>query len=218
MSDAGGALADAVQQFRRRFGPQFDRVFPSIAERIRTFQQLPVDRYFYEMCFCICTPQSKARAAWQVQVQLERLDFLNADIDPVPLLRDPHHYIRFHRQKAERLLWLKQHWEEVLTIITREEPVKVKRYALVQHVKGIGWKEASHFLRNIGYTNLAILDRHIVRQLADFHLLAVPRIPRGRREYEQMEALFCDFAAALRISPAHLDLFLWYTRTGQILK
>ena len=37
---------------------------------------------------------------------------------------------------------------------------------LVHNVKGIGYKEAGHFSRNIGFTqDLAILDRHILKNL-----------------------------------------------------
>src|SRR5437773_34725 len=43
---------------------------------------------------------------------------------------------------------------------------KGARAWLVREVDGLGWKEASHFLRNIGRGDgLAILDRHILRNL-----------------------------------------------------
>jgi N-glycosylase/DNA lyase len=90
---------------------------------------------------------------------------------------------------------------------------------LVNNVKGIGYKEASHFLRNIGFTqDLAILDRHILRNL--YWLGAIQDIPDSlsRRRYLQIENRMKEFSDAIRIPMAHLDLLLWYKGTGEILK
>jgi N-glycosylase/DNA lyase len=43
----------------------------------------------------------------------------------------------------------------------RDWLVKEKR------IKGLGYKEASHYLRNIGFKGYAILDKHILRSMAE---------------------------------------------------
>jgi len=90
---------------------------------------------------------------------------------------------------------------------------------LVQNVKGIGYKEASHFLRNIGFEqNLAILDRHIVRNLQ--FVGVIKKIPgslsRGR--YFDIEKKMMEFSKAVQIPMSYLDLVMWYNETGEIFK
>ena len=38
-------------------------------------------------------------------------------------------------------------------------------------IKGLGYKEASHFLRNIGFKGYAILDKHVLRCLAELKII-----------------------------------------------
>ncbi len=207
-----------ARYFWDQWGERYQQVAPTIEQRIKSFLHVPEEQYFYELCFCLCTPQSKAENALQVQQQLEALNFQFADVDPLPLLRDPRHYIRFHRQKAERLCWLKAHWQIVASGLAKAETVTAKRQFLVRTVKGLGWKEASHFLRNIGYLDVAVIDRHIVRMMAEIGILSRMVVPGSEKQYKIIEKIFCDFARAVGLTPAHLDLFLWSLRTGMVIK
>jgi len=93
------------------------------------------------------------------------------------------------------------------------------RQWLVQNVKGIGYKEASHFLRNIGFTqNLAILDRHIVRNLYSLGVIGTIPDSFSKRRYLDMERRMMDFSNAIQIPIGHIDLVMWYKETGEILK
>ncbi|MCD6152161.1 MAG: DNA lyase, partial [Deltaproteobacteria bacterium] len=89
---------------------------------------------------------------------------------------------------------------------------------LVQNVKGMGYKEASHFLRNIGLgENLAILDRHILKNLKLFKV--IKEIPiLSRKRYYEVENKMRKFADKVNIPMAHLDLLLWYKETGEVFK
>jgi N-glycosylase/DNA lyase len=88
----------------------------------------------------------------------------------------------------------------------------------VENVKGLGYKESSHFLRNIGYRNLAILDRHILKNLEKFG--AIRTIPKSltRKQYLKLEKQFHRFADAVGIPLDELDLLFWSLETGEILK
>ena len=88
---------------------------------------------------------------------------------------------------------------------------------LIRNVKGIGPKEASHFLRNIGYSGFAILDFHIINILARYGLIEKPKTLTKRR-YLEIEELLRSIAAKTDLSLAELDLYLWYMETGKILK
>jgi N-glycosylase/DNA lyase len=89
-------------------------------------------------------------------------------------------------------------------------------FALNKNIKGIGYKEASHFLRNIGFFGYAILDKHIVRSLYEFGVIESPRPPGTRKRYLEVERRFKEFALEVGISPDELDLLLWSEKTGHI--
>jgi N-glycosylase/DNA lyase len=93
-----------------------------------------------------------------------------------------------------------------------------RRDACVQKFKGIGYKEASHFLRNIGFRGYAILDKHIVRCLHVFGVLDSDKPPSTRKRYLDAEARYLVFAQQVGIDPDELDLTLWASRTGYIAK
>jgi N-glycosylase/DNA lyase len=85
-------------------------------------------------------------------------------------------------------------------------------------VRGIGYKEASHFLRNIGYRGYAILDKHLLSRLAEFGVIESPRPPSTKAKYLVIEENLKLFANSIGIDFDELDLLLWYTKTGEILK
>lgn len=94
----------------------------------------------------------------------------------------------------------------------RDWLVKEKR------IKGLGYKEASHFLRNIGLKGYAILDKHILRSLAELKIIADPKPPNTRSKYLTVEQQLKNFACQLEIDFDEMDLVLWSLKTGEILK
>ncbi len=87
-----------------------------------------------------------------------------------------------------------------------------------KRVKGLGYKEASHFLRNIGIKGHAILDKHVVRCLAEVGVIDTAKPPSTRTKYLEVEQQFLRFAREIRIDFDELDLVLWSMKTGEILK
>ena len=90
---------------------------------------------------------------------------------------------------------------------------------LVRDVKGIGYKEAGHFLRNIGFDqDLAILDRHILKNLK--RLGVIDGVPDSltKRQYLATETKMKELSEAVHIPMSHLDFVLWYKETREILK
>jgi N-glycosylase/DNA lyase len=87
-----------------------------------------------------------------------------------------------------------------------------------RQVKGLGYKEASHFLRNIGVRGHAILDKHVMRCLAEVGVLESSRPPTTRKKYLEIEQQFLEFAKQIRINCDELDLVLWSMKTGEVLK
>ena len=85
-------------------------------------------------------------------------------------------------------------------------------------IKGLGYKEASHYLRNIGFKGYSILDKHIVRCLAELDVIDSPKPPTNRKRYLEVEATMRRFAGDIGINFDELDLVLWSIKTGEILK
>jgi N-glycosylase/DNA lyase len=85
-------------------------------------------------------------------------------------------------------------------------------------IKGLGYKEASHFLRNIGYKGYAILDKHVLRCLAELKIIDDPKPPNSRSKYLSVENRLRSLTDATGIDFDEMDLVLWSMKTGEILK
>jgi N-glycosylase/DNA lyase len=90
--------------------------------------------------------------------------------------------------------------------------------ARTRSIKGLGYKEASHYLRNVGFSGYAILDKHILRSLAELGVVESPEPPPTRARYLETEERLREFARQVRIDFDELDLVLWSMKTGEILK
>ena len=132
--------------------------------------------------------------------------------------------VRFRFNKACYIVLAREKFIADGKIILREKikqfgrPLQAREW-FVKNIKGMGYKEASHFLRNIGFgENLAILDRHILKNLKHFGLIS--EIPKSltRKKYIGIEKKFLSFAEIVNIPPAHLDLLLWCKETGEVFK
>jgi len=87
-----------------------------------------------------------------------------------------------------------------------------------KEIKGLGYKEASHFLRNVGVKGHAILDKHVMRCLSEVGVVDTAKPPANRRRYLEVEQKYLGFAKDIRINSDELDLVLWSMKTGEILK
>jgi N-glycosylase/DNA lyase len=100
-----------------------------------------------------------------------------------------------------------------------QDPVERRDWlASERRIKGLGYKESSHFLRNIGFKGYAILDKHIMRCLAELSVIDSPKPPATRKPYLETEARMRSFANDVGIDFDELDLLLWSMKTGEILK
>lgn len=192
-----------------------------IQNRLLEFEKVKIDEYFYELCFCICTPQSKAENSLKVQNILKKLEFKEKEIrleKITEILRQPDNYIRFHNQKAKRLLLIKENYSNIENLILSNIDNYEKRNKLELMINGFGLKEASHFLRNIGYRNLAIFDRHILKNFIKIGLFTeIPNI-NSKKNYLEVELKFLKFAETINIPIDELDLLFWSFENGEIIK
>jgi N-glycosylase/DNA lyase len=85
-------------------------------------------------------------------------------------------------------------------------------------INGLGYKEASHYLRNIGFRGYAILDKHVLNCLAELEIIDDPKPPNTRTKYLMIEEKLKSLTAMTGIDFDELDLVLWSMKTGTVLK
>lgn len=197
---------------------EYDVRKADIRRRLCEFAAVPGSDYFYELAYCLLTPQSSAVHAGMAVAELRDRGFLEHDIDPVPILRNPEGYIRFHNTKARHLLAAKAMFPEIMQRLSDGIPGVELRAWLAARVTGLGWKESSHFLRNIGYRDLGILDRHILKNLKRHRVLRVLPATLTPKRYFTIEKRFKQFGLDVDIPMDELDLLFWSRETGEILK
>ena len=195
-----------------------------IRTRLQEFASVPASEYFYELTYCLLTPQSSAVNADAAIALLKAMKFREQGGDPAGILRQPDSYIRFHNTKAQRLLTVRETFTAYAARLAQTpaassmEDVQQLRAWFVAHVNGLGMKEASHFLRNIGYRGLAILDRHILRNLKLHGVVRTLPATLTPARYIDIETRFRRFAEDMQIDMDELDLLFWSRETGEIRK
>lgn len=191
----------------------------AIQKRLSEFAAILPEEYFYELLYCLMTPQTSAESADTVVEDLKRVSFHNQPVDPEPFLRNKNNYIRFHKTKSKHLLKVKEEFPVILNaLLNGSSPTELREW-LIKHVKGLGYKEATHFLRNIGKNGeLTILDRHILRNLKRYG--AIRSLPQSlsRKQYLSIEKRFVKFSQNIGIPVDELDLLFWSMETGAIRK
>ncbi|UCB47478.1 MAG: N-glycosylase/DNA lyase [Spirochaetota bacterium] len=180
------------------------------------------DEIFSELVFCILTPAARARSAGECLECLEKRNLLmNGGVEDIS---EELRLVRFKNNKARNIVEARKCFctngkVHIRGVIAQAGNNNRKREWLVSSVRGMGYKEASHFLRNIGfYEDLAILDRHILKNLKAFGL--IEHIPESltRKRYLSLEETMKELAVDLEIPLSHLDFLLWYRETGDIFK
>jgi N-glycosylase/DNA lyase len=173
------------------------------------------DTLFGEMCFCIMTANYAAEPAIRIQKALGRgFSSMPRKSLAAALKRLGH---RFPNTRAAYIVEARKHKSGIKRIIGSFSDEYTLRDWLARNVKGLGMKEASHFLRNIGFRNLAILDFHIIDILVENRLVKRPKTLTPKR-YREIEAVLLRMGGRLDLDMAELDLYLWYLETGKILK
>lgn len=208
----------------RMLRAEYRRKKKAIKKRLKEFRSVwgqSDKRIFSELCFCICTPQSKAVYCDKAVSALEKSGALfkgNARQIRAGLTA-----VRFPNNKAGFIV-------ETRALLCSGRSLRIKdkinvrdvpatRDWLVKNVKGIGYKEASHFLRNIGLgKGLAILDVHILKNMVRYGV--IKGVPKSvtRSTYLELEEKLRKFSDKVGIPMEELDLLFWSMETGMIFK
>ncbi len=197
----------------------------AIAARLQDFRDVFREgnhRIFKELCFCIIAANSSAEMGVRTMSAIEDI-VLTADL---PTLQSRlNRGFRYWRLRPSYIVhtrdYLKREYgfrlKELLESF-RDDQSRRDFFALNKDIKGIGFKEASHFLRNIGYPGYAILDKHILTCLAELGVIRRSLKPITPDRYRRVEKKMRTFAEWMKIDMDELDLLLWSRKTGKILK
>jgi N-glycosylase/DNA lyase len=214
---ASAEFKELMEKYRQRRA--------DIKRRLLQFREVwkePEERIFAELVFCFCTPQSNARYCDMAVTGMLRTGILFRG-DSEMINRHLLGKVRFHNNKSRYIVGARDMFSRggefsIKGRLMHNDPHKTRDW-LVQSVKGIGYKEASHFLRNIGLgESIAILDRHILRNLLKYGV--IEEIPKSltRKRYLEIEKRMKAFSEGLGIPMAELDLLFWSEETGEIFK
>ncbi|MCL0029900.1 DNA lyase [Dehalococcoidia bacterium] len=204
---------------------QYEKSKPELKRQLADFekfgQEANRDDLFAELAYCLCTPQNpfrNCRAACHELTQNKLMFSADADLIAYFLHKSK---VRFHNNKAAFIVEARaelyddgrQYDIKTLVQQLRSMPqLKARDYLLCDvYIKGLGPKESSHFLRNIGHgDNLAILDRHILLKLVECDVIEThPTKNPTYREYIDIESRMREWSRQLGISLGELDLLLW---------
>ena len=195
-----------------------------IKKKLKEFEDLYKSNdecLFYELCFCILTPQSKAIYCDEAVRKLVRSGLLSkGDKSDI---RASLSRVRFPNSKASYLIAARKAFKnsrgfDVKSKIDEGNIPKTREW-FVKNIKGLGYKEASHFLRNIGLgDNIAILDIHILRNLEKYRVIKEIPSSISRKIYLNIENKMRVFSQKIGISLPELDLLFWSNQTGFIFK
>lgn len=196
-----------------------------IESRLREFEEVGQRKFkilFPELVFCLLTPMSRARSCDSAVKDLMKGGLLmKGDQDDIAKViagvRFPENKARFIVEARE--LFTSPGGYDLEKMIHHGTSARTLREWFVKNVKGLGYKESSHFLRNVGIGfDLAILDRHILRNL--WRQGVIKEIPQSltKKQYLDTEKKMRKFSSKIGIEMGALDLLFWSMETGEVFK
>jgi len=212
------SITDLVRSYRK--------IKPRINKRLAEFRKIRKDadeNIFAELCFCILTANANALMCDKAISELKDAGLLlrGSACRIKPKLKGR---VRFHNKKADFIILARNLLNNDACLSLKEcldmNDITTTRDWLVKNVKGYGYKEASHFLRNIGLgADIAILDRHILKNLRKYGVInKIPPSVGSRKVYMAIEDKMRAFSSRIGIPMDSLDLLLWSLQTGFIFK
>jgi len=188
-----------------------------IDSRIQEFKNINKksnEELFSEMCFCLLTANFNAEKSIKIQKEVGECFFEDSQEILTKKLKEKGH--RFPNKRAEYILKARN-CKDKLNEIVKFHDKKALREWIVKNVKGLGYKEVSHFLRNVGFDDYAIIDFHIIDILEKYSIIDKPKTLTVKK-YIEIENILRKIAKKTDLTLAQLDLYLWYMETGKILK
>ena len=215
-------IRERLNQFEKFFNEPYSWHYSNNELKLLPSESKDDYRIFEELAFCIFTANTSA------EMGLKAVDAVRNVLitgTPVEMTRRLEGIYRFNNVRPAHIIHTRNYLNNTMNFELKK---KIKSFndknelrdffALNKDIKGLAYKEASHFLRNIGFKGYAILDKHIINSLYEFGILKTNDKPKNGREYLEIEQKFIDFSKQAGIDMDELDLLLWSRKNGRILK
>ena len=215
-------IMERLNQFEKFFNEPYSWHYISGELKLLPSEAKENYRLFEELAFCIFTANTSAEMGLKA-VDTIRNVLIEGDAND--MTRRLEGIYRFNNVRPAHIIHTRNHLKNSLNFELKKKINSFKNknelrdfFALNKDIKGLGMKEASHFLRNIGFKGYAILDKHIINSLHEFNILKTNEKPKNAKEYLEIEQKFIDFSKQIGIDMDELDLLLWSRKNGRILK
>jgi len=188
-----------------------------VHNRIKEFKELNKksnNELFKELCFCILTANFNAEKSIKIQNEIGEYLLTDSEEELAKKLKNLGH--RYPNNRAKYISESIKCKDKLKDVVQFHDKNALREW-IVNNIKGLGYKEASHFLRNIGFDNYAIIDFHIIDLLVKYEI--INRLKTiTKKKYLEIEELLKKIAKETNLTLAELDLYLWFMGTGKILK
>ncbi len=211
-----------VEKIRAAHRARREEIRARLGEFAEVWRTASDARLWEELVFCIFTAGASARMGLG-SIEAVRHLLARGTHEELTLALLGRH--RYPNSRSGYIVVTREYLEGDCRMRLRErlesfaDPVERRDWlARERGIKGLGYKESSHFLRNVGLRGYAILDKHILRSLAEVGVIETPDPPATRARYLATEERLRRFARDAGIDFDELDLVLWSMKTGEILK
>jgi N-glycosylase/DNA lyase len=211
-----------IERIKKAYEERRAEIRARIAEFEEVWRSGSDERLWEEMVFCFFTGGCSARMGLRSIEAVRPLLLTGTHEELTEALVGRH---RYPRARAGYIVASREFLMEHCGLRLREklesfaDPLERRDWLVREKgIKGLGYKEASHFLRNIGLKGYAILDKHILRSLAELKIISDPKPPNTRSKYLTIEDSLKKLSERIEIDFDELDLILWSLKTGEILK
>lgn len=212
-----------LKEFDRFYNEPCSWFYKSNKMELRQVNKNNDERLFEELCFCIFTANTSAEMGMKA-IDAVRGLLMNGTAEE--MTKKLEGIYRFSVLRPSYIIHTRDYLKNELNFSLKEKIESLKHdaeelrnfFAFNPGVKGISCKEASHFLRNIGFKGYAILDKHILNSLIEFNVIEEIKTPVTAKLYPEIEKKMKLFSNEIGIPMDELDLLLWSRRNGRILK
>lgn len=170
---------------------------------------------FKELSFCVLTANYNAKKAIEIQKKIGS-GFITLSQKQLAESLKKLGY-RYPNIRSEYIVYNRQYIDDLKKVLKNFKGLALRDW-FVENIKGLSYKESSHFLRNIGYNDYAIIDFHIVDVLIEYGYLKEKPKSLNRQRYLEIENILEKISKKVNLSQGELDFYLWYLETGTILK
>lgn len=216
-------ITSRLKEFDTFYSKPYSWFYQNGKMELKPVEKSDDERLFEELCFCIFTANTSAEMGMKAIDAVRDLLVRGSKEEMTKKLEGIY---RFNNLRPAYIVHTRDYLKKELDFKLKEKIEILKNnpydlrdfFAFNKGIKGIGYKEASHFLRNIGFKGYAILDKHIINSLLEFQVIDEIRLPMSRNTYRETEKKMKFFSNETEIPMDDLDLLLWSRKTGRILK